>query len=53
VNESLFLDFRGGVMLVDFPLTASEFIGANPVSQVELSATGATTPSSIPISPTW
>jgi hypothetical protein len=37
LNENLFIDFRGGVMLVDFPLTVSEFIGADPVSQVELS----------------
>lgn len=37
LSNKLFVDVRGGAMVVDFPLLGSEFVGPNPVHMLELS----------------
>lgn len=39
LSNKAFVDVRGGAMIIDFPLLASEFVGPNPVNIQELSTT--------------
>ena len=39
LTNKLFVDVRGGAMVIDFPLLQSEFIGADPVNMQELTTT--------------